>query len=372
MNGNHYMIVPFTNLRQSHHVLKNDLLRACEQVLDHSQFILGPEVNAFERAFADYCGVRYAVGVDNGTNALVLSLLTMQIGPGSEVITPANSFLASASSIALAGARPVLVDVRDDSSIDPEMVDRAITSRTRAIIPVHLTGRPADMEALCDIANSNGIHIVEDAAQAIGAQIGAQKVGSIGKIGCFSLHPLKVLNALGDGGVITTNDSAIYNRLLMARNHGLRNRDDCAFWSLNARLDTIQAAMLLVKMKYLDGWIAKRRKVAQHYCDNLGDIVTVPKERSGDLSVYQTYVIQCRDRDQLKSYMYEKGVETKIHYPIPIHLLEGAACLGYGVGDFPMCEAQSRRILSLPIYPELSDDQISHVVSAIREFYTKF
>lgn len=371
MAGNHDLFVPFINLRQSHHELKKDLLGACEQVLDHGQFILGPEVNEFERAFADYCGVSYAVGVDNGTNALVLSLRAFGIGPGSEVITAANSFLASASSIALAGARPVLVDVRNDSTIDPEMVDRAITSRTRAIIPVHLTGRPADMEALCGIANSKGIHIVEDAAQAIGAQTGARKVGSIGEIGCFSLHPLKVLNALGDGGLITTNDPAIYNRLLMARNHGLRNRDDCAFWSLNARLDTIQAAMLLVKLKHLDGWIAKRRKIARHYCDSLGDIVTVPMERSGDLSVYQTFIIQCRNRDQLRSYMFEKGVETKIHYPIPIHLLESAASLGYGIGDFPVCEAQSRRILSLPIYPELSDDQISHVVSVIREFYTK-
>jgi dTDP-4-amino-4,6-dideoxygalactose transaminase len=364
------LIVPYINLRQSHHALKTELLGACERVLDHGQFILGPEVADFEKAFAQYCGVRHAVGVDNGTNALVLSLRTLGIGPGDEVITAVNSFLASASSIVLSGARPVLVDVRDDFTIDPERVAQAITSRTRAVIPVHLTGRPADMPSLRDIGHKNGIHIVEDAAQAVGAQTAAGKVGGLGDIGCFSLHPLKVLNALGDGGVITTNDSAIYETLLMARNHGLRNRDNCAFWSLNARLDTLQAAMLLVKLKHLDDWIAKRREIARYYCDNLSDIVTVPMERTGDQSVFQTFVIQCPNRDRLKSYMFGKGIETKIHYPIPIHLLESAVSLGYGAGDFPVCEAQLQHILSLPIYPELSDVQINHVVSVIRKYYT--
>ncbi len=369
MTGNDVLSVPFIDLRQTHRALKTELLAACERVMDHGQFILGPEVAAFEKAFADYCGVKHAVGVDNGTNALLLGLRALGVGPGDEVITAANSFLASASSIALAGARPVLVDVCDDLTIDPDKVARAITSRTRAIMPVHLTGRPANMAVLGEIAHSKGIPIVEDAAQAVGARHGTHQVGGLGRIGCFSLHPLKVLNALGDGGVITTNDTAIYENLLMARNHGLRNRDDCAFWSLNARLDTLQAAMLLVKMRYLEGWIARRREIARFYGDNLCDLVTVPAEGGGDRYVYQTFVIQCPNRDRLRSYLSDRGVETKIHYPIPIHRLESAASLGYGKGDFPVCEAQSRHILSLPIYPELSEDQIGHVVSAIRKFY---
>jgi dTDP-4-amino-4,6-dideoxygalactose transaminase len=369
MAGLEKLIVPFIDLREQHRVLKPELLSACEQVLDHGQFILGPEVTAFEKAFADYCGVKHAVGVDNGTNALILGLRALGIGRGDEVITAANSFLASASSIALAGARPVLVDVRCDYTIDPQLVERAITPRTRAVMPVHLTGRPADMRELYDIVRARGIHIIEDAAQAVGAQCGNQRVGSLGDLGCFSLHPLKVLNAIGDGGVITTNDPALYDKLLIARNHGLRDRDTCDFWSLNARLDTIQAAMLLVKLQYLDGWIAKRRAIARFYYENLHDSVTIPQDRTGDSSVYQTFVIQCRDRGKLRGYLLEKGIETKIHYPVPIHLQPGAASLGYRRGDFPVCEDQSRNILSLPIYPQLSDDQVQHVVSAIRNFY---
>lgn len=363
------MVVPFIDLKRSHRLLKSELLSACERVLDHGQFILGPEVTQFEQAFADYCGVDHAVGVDNGTNALVLSMRVLGIGPGDEVITPANSFLASTSSIALVGATAVLVDVGNDYNIDPGLVRRAITQRTRAIMPVHLTGRPADMTNICRIADENGIHVIEDAAQAVGAQYADKRVGSFGVTGCFSLHPLKVLNAMGDGGVITTNDATVYERLRTARNHGLQTRDACAFWSLNARLDTIQAAMLLVKMKHLDGWINRRRNIAQFYTDHLKDVVTVPHGNTGDAPVFQTFVVMCRERDQLKEYLQEKGIETKVHYPIPIHLQPSAESMGYGPGDFPVTESQSRRILSLPIYPEMTDDQIDYVASVISKFY---
>lgn len=369
MAGHNKMVVPFINLRKSHKLLRSELLRACEGVIDHGQFILGPEVNAFESAFADYCGVDYAVGVDNGTNSLVLSMRALGIGPGDEVITAANSFLASASSIALVGATPVLVDVGSDYNIDPALVQRAITPRTRAIVPVHLTGRPADMTTICRMANDNGLHVIEDAAQAVGAQSGDKRVGSFGMTGCFSLHPLKVLSALGDGGVITTNDSVVYDKLRIARNHGLQTRDACAFWSLNARLDTIQAAMLLVKLKHLDSWIGRRRKIAQFYIKHLKDALAVPNGNNSDAPVYQTFVVMCSKRDQLKKHMQDKGIETKIHYPIPIHLQPSAASMGYVAGDFPVCESQSKQILSLPIYPELSDEQIDYVVSVILKFY---
>jgi len=361
--------VPFVDIPRQHRPLKEELLKACERVLDHGQFVLGPEVAEFEERFAALCGVRYAVGVDNGTNALTLSLRALGIGPGDEVITAANSFLASASSIALAGARPVLVDVLSDLTIDPEQVERAITPRTKAVMPVHLTGRPTDMAAIREVATRRGVAIVEDAAQAVGARSQGKRVGSLGAAGCFSLHPLKILNAVGDGGVITTDDCALRDYLVKARNHGLKGRDECEFWSLNSRLDTLQAAMLLVKLRRLDETIASRRAMASFYGERLADLVTVPVERPGDLPVYQTYVIQCQRRDELQQHLQERGVDSKVHYPLPIHLQQAARELGYRPGDFPVTERLSSTILSLPIHPELSGDQLQHVVDSVREFY---
>lgn len=361
--------VPFVDITGQHRPLKRELLEACERVIDHGQFVLGPELTRFEERFAGLAGTRFAIGVDNGTNALTLALKGLGIGPGDEVITAANSFLASASSIALAGAVPVLVDVLDDLTIDPEQVDRAVTPRTRGVMPVHLTGRPADMAAINEIAKRRRIAVVEDAAQAVGAEFQGKRVGSLGSAGCFSLHPLKILNAVGDGGVITTCDHALSDYLGVARNHGLKNRDECAFWSLNSRLDTLQAAMLLVKLDRLDEAIVSRRAVASFYAERLSDVAAVPVERSGDRCVYQTYVIKCERRDQLQAHLAARGIDSKVHYPVPIHLQPAAAGLGYGRGDFPVTERLSDTILSLPIYPELSRQQLEHVTTSIREFY---
>jgi dTDP-4-amino-4,6-dideoxygalactose transaminase len=361
--------VPFVNLTGQHHPLKAELLEACASVLDHGQFVLGPEVAEFEERFAELCGVRYAVGVDNGTSALLLSLRSLGVGEGDEVITAANSFLASASSIALTGARPVLVDVRDDFCIDPAQVEQAITPRTRAIMPVHLTGCPADMTALCRIAERHQIPIVEDAAQAVGALSQGKRVGSFGSTGCFSLHPLKILNAVGDGGVITTNDPALFAQLVKARNHGLVDRDECAFWSINSRLDTLQAAMLLVKLQRLEGWIDSRRSIAARYRQQLEGLVSVPQEHPGDRAVYQTFMIQCERRQELQAFLAARGIDTKVHYPVPIHLQPAASYLGYRAGSFPVTERLSSSILSLPMYPELSAAQQEHVICSIRGFY---
>ena len=291
------------------------------------------------------------------------------IGHGDEVITAVNSFLASASCIALSCAKPTLVDVLEDYTIDPDKVEQSITPRTRAIVAVHLTGRPSDMASLCDIANRHNVHLIEDAAQAAGALYKGQPVGSFGIAGCFSLHPLKVLGAIGDGGIITTNSEELNTYLLKARNHGLQNRDECDFWSYNARLDTIQAAMLIVKMDYIAEWINKRRSIASYYSTQLADCVDVPHESPEERSVYQNFVIQCEKRDELQQYLLSQGIETKVHYPIPIHLQQAARTLGYKLGDFPMAERQSRRILSVPIYPELTKHQQEHVVRSIRSFY---
>lgn len=361
--------VPYINLALQHQQIKKEILKAVERVLDHGQFILGPEVAAFEERFASLCGTRYAIGVDNGTSALFLTLRALGIGPGDEVITAPNSFLASASCIALVGARPVFVDVRDDYNIDPSRIEEAITPRTKAIIPVHLTGRPADMHPILEIAERYGLYVVEDCAQAVGARYYGRPVGSFGIAGCFSLHPLKNLNAVGDGGVITTNDAGLYEKLRKARNHGLRNRDECEFWSYNCRLDTLQAAMLLVKMDCLQEWTEKRRANAAFYQQHLRDVVQVPEDKPYEYAVYHTFVIQADQRDALQAYLLEQGIETKVHYPIPIHLQDAAKALGYSIGSFPVAERQAKRILSLPVYPELTESQRMYVVSQIRRFF---
>lgn len=364
--------VPYIDLAVRDEGLKSELLEAVDRVLSHGGYILGDEVEAFEAEFAAYCGTRYAVGVANGTDAIVLTLKALGVGEGDEVITVPNSFLASASAIAMAGARPVFVDVGDDYNLDPNLLEQAITPHTRAILPVHLTGRPADMSPILEVADGHGIPVVEDAAQTVGASYRGQRAGSIGIAGCFSFHPLKNLNAAGDGGMVTTDDDGIYQYLLKARNHGLRNRDECDFWSLNSRLDAIQAAMLRVKMKLLDGWTEARRGNAAFYQEHLAGLVQFPDDASDVYSVYHTFVAQSERRDSLRSYLDDIGIETKIHYPVPIHLQKAARYLGYGEGDFPMTEQQATRILTLPVYPELSPEQRDAVVAGIRDFYENY
>jgi dTDP-4-amino-4,6-dideoxygalactose transaminase len=263
----------------------------------------------------------------------------------------------------------VFVDVRDDYNLDPDLIEDAITPHTKAIIPVHLTGRPADMHPILEVAHRHDLYVIEDCAQAIGAHYHGQKVGSFGIAGCFSLHPLKTLNAAGDGGVITTDDPGLNNKLRKARNHGLRNRDECEFWSYNCRLDTIQAAMLLIKMDYLDQWTEARRANAAFYQEHLGSVVQIPEDKPHEYAVYHTFIVQAERRSELQAYLRAHRVDSKVHYPIPIHLQDAARGLGYGPGSFPVTERQARHILSLPVYPELTDDQLRRVVSSIKGFY---
>jgi dTDP-4-amino-4,6-dideoxygalactose transaminase len=361
--------VAYIDLGQAHRELWPELLPVLERVLTSGQFILGKEVEAFEAEFASLCGTRYAIGVANCTDAIALVLRGLGIGPGDEVITAPNSFLASASAITLAGARPVFVDVRDDYNLDPDQLEGAVTARTRAILPVHLTGRPADMAGILEVARRHGLAVIEDAAQAVGATYQGQRVGSFGAAGCFSLHPLKNLNACGDGGVITTNDDRLYHWLLKARNHGLRDRDACDFWSVNSRLDALQAALLRVKLRHFGDWTARRRDHAAFYARALGSVVAVPQERPGEYSVYHTFIVQADRRDELQQYLATRGIGTRIHYPIPIHLQAAARDLGYRPGDFPTAERQAGRILSLPIHQTLTVPQREYVAAAVRAFY---
>ena len=363
--------VPFTNLASQHSLIKEELMQAVEKVLNHGKFVLGDEVNQFEKQFADLCGVNFAVGVNSGTDALILSLQALGIGPGAEVITVPNSFVATASCISVVGAAPVFVDVQQDLNINTEQIERAITSKTRAIIPVHMTGHPADMSPIIKIAKSYGLAIIEDSAQAVCSEYNGQMVGSFGSVGCFSLHPLKTLNACGDGGVVTTNDVEIYNKIRLLRNMGLEKRDNAKIWSSNSRLDTIQAALLLVKLSYLEQWIKQRISNAHFYQKELEDIneISIPKDSINGKSTYHTFVIQAQDRDDLKQYLKTNGISTAIHYPIPIHLQKAANYLKYKLGDFPVAEKQSKMILSLPIYHGIDSTKLKFVSDHIRTFY---
>ncbi len=361
--------IPYTALNRQAASVKAELMSAVESVIDGGRFILGPNVAAFEQEFASYCGVPFARGVGDGTAALHLVLRSLGLKEGDEVITAPNSFLASASSVAMAGGRPVFADVRPDMNIDPAQVEAAITPRTRGIIPVHLTGRPARMPEILEIAKRRGLFVLEDAAQAVGASLDGRRVGSWGDAGAFSLHPLKNLFAFGDAGMVTSSDEALMQRVSLARNHGLRNRDTCDFWSFNSRLDELQAAMLRVQLRHLDAWTTELRRLAHRYNDLLRAYVTVPDEGPGEHHVYQTYMIQAERRDDLRQFLTAKGVEVLVHYATPIHLQPAAKSLGYSERDFPVCKHVVDRILSLPLYQGLTDAQQDRVASLIADFY---
>ena len=364
------MQVPYINLGLQNIAIKEQLLVEFWKVMESGQFIAGEALTNFEKSFAAIAQTKYTIGVANGTDALFLSLKAIGIKEGDEVITAPNSFLASASSIALIGAKPVFADVTSDFNLDPAKVEKAITPKTKAIIAVHLTGRPAPMDELLAVAKKHNIQVIEDCAQAVGAEYKNKRVGSFGITGCFSLHPLKNIAASGDGGVITTNDEKIYNYLLKARNHGLKNRDECEFWSYNSRLDNLQAALLNVKLKYLEKWTARRREIADIYYNKLKDLqIITPHDKAYEKAVYHTFIIQTDKRDELKTFLAERGIDTKVHYPIPIHLQEAAKYLGYKKGDFPVTEKQAETILSLPVYPELTNEQVNYIAECVIEFY---
>lgn len=352
--------------------MKDELLKAVEGVLDSGQFILGEETVKFEQEFAALCGTAHAVGLNSGTDALILAFRALGIGPGDEVITAPNSYLASASSIALAGATVRFADVREDLNLDPEAVARAITSRTRAIAVVHLTGRPAPMDEILALARKHGLRVIEDAAQAAGAKYRGKPVGSIGDAGCFSLHPLKNLNACGDGGMLVTHDRALADRVRLLRNHGHPNRDDCVEFSMVSRLDSVQAAMLRVKLRRLEEVTRRRRENAGWYREALAGCpgLHCPQDRPEEFSVYHTFVVQCDRRDDLRKYLESKGIGSVIHYPIPIHLMQVGRKLGFQPGMFPVTERLAGRILSLPIYTQITKDQIVMISREILGFYS--
>ena len=349
-----------------------EIRRIIDEILDSGQFVMGPVVEEFERNFAELCGVKHAIGVSNGTDALFLALKVLGIGEGDEVITVPNSFLATVGAIVQTGAFPRLIDVSGDYNIDPEKIEAAINERTKAIVPVHLTGNPARMNEIRTIAEKYNIFVVVDAAQAVDASLNGKKVGSLGDLSAFSLHPLKNLNTCGDGGVITTDSDDYYQQLLRYRNHGLKNRNEAQFFAYNCRLDSIKAAVANLQIRNIREVTGKRNRNASAYDEGLAGLkkwVKIPTRRSGVRQSFHTYVVQAEKREELIAFLAKNGVETKIHYPIPIHLMNAAKGYGYKKGDFPVAEAQATRIVSLPIHQYLSDEQVIYVIRMIRSFY---
>ena len=363
--------IPYTDLGRQHRRQVPQLLAAFRRVLSKGKFVLSEVLDDFESEFARFCGTRHAVGVNSGTDALVLALKVVGIQPGDEVITVPNSYLASASAIALAGGTVRFVDVASDMNMDPKALSRAITSKTRAIIPVHLTGRPARMAEILGIARRHGLRVIEDAAQAAGANYRGKPVGSWGDLGCFSFHPLKNLNACGDAGAVVTSNASWAKKLKILRNHGHPHRDDCLEFSLNSRLDGLQAEILRIKLRGLGAVTRRRKRNAALYQSLLAGCpqVDCPQDEPGMESVYHTFVIQCEKRDHLRKHLARKGIGTAVHYPVPIHLMKVGKKLGFKKGAFPKTEHLTKRILSLPIHQNLSERQIRAVALEILRFY---
>ena len=363
------MTIPFVDLARQFRNIESELTKAFLDIGRSGVYIMGERLESFERKVADYCDVKHVIGVGHGSDAVFLILKALGIGPGDEVITATNSFIASAWVVVATGATPVLVDVAEDFNIEPALVEAAITAKTRAIIPVHLTGRPAPIDEINILAQRHGLHVVEDAAQAIGARYRGSRVGSLGLAAGFSLHPLKNLGVYGDGGLITTNDDKLASKLRMLRNHGLRNRDECEVWGFNSRLDPMQAAFAEIQLEFLDRRNERCRKIATSYRKGLADYVQVPFDQPWEECVYHNFVIRTDKRNELMAHLKDQGVETRVHYPIPIHLQDAAKDLGYKLGDFPHSEEYSKTMISLPIYPELSDVEVAYVVQAVKKFF---
>jgi dTDP-4-amino-4,6-dideoxygalactose transaminase len=363
--------IPLVDLKAQYEPLKAEILSSISDVLEGMKLFLGENVFQLESEFAGLCGAKLAIGVGSGTDAIYLALRALNVGVGDEVITQPNSFMATASAVAMTGATPVFVDVEPDTyTLDPVALQQAITPRTKAIIPVHLYGHPADMQTIGRIAASHNVPVIEDACQSHGAECHRQRTGSMGAAAAFSFYFSKNLGAYGEGGIVTTNDRTLATRVQLLRNHGSSRRYEHAVLGMNSRLDELQAAVLRIKLRHLGRWNERRRLLAAQYTARLNAFseLTLPVERPWATHVYHLYVIRAPYRDEMLKYLNERGIGAAIHYPIPIHLQEATRHLGYSAGDFPVVEQAAREILSLPIYAELESDDIDYICETIGDF----
>jgi dTDP-4-amino-4,6-dideoxygalactose transaminase len=366
-------MISLVDLTAQYHSIKKEIDEAVLSTLESGHFILGPQVARFEESIAAYLGVKHAIGLASGTDALVIALRALNIGEGDEVIIPAYTFFATAGTVMSVGAKPVIVDVDPQSyQIDVSKIEAAITPKTKAIIPVHLYGLPAEMNPILEIARRHGLKVIEDNAQGFGAEYLGKKTGSFGDIGCLSFFPTKNLGAYGDGGAVVTNDSSLAEQMRMLRAHGWKKKYYSEMVGYNSRLDAMQAAILQAKLPYLDGWNEKRRELSQRYTEHLAPLgVVTPVEREWAKHVYHLYVIRSPKRDELQAFLKQKGIASEVYYPIPPHLSVPCKKFGYKEGDCPHAEKAALETLALPLYPEMSLDQQDEVIAAVREFVSK-
>lgn len=362
------MKIPYRDLSVKNLKLRNDLLAAIEIILSHGRFILGPEHEQFEAEIARYCSRKYCIGVNSGTDALYLALRALDIGIGDEVITTSLSWIATVNAIVLTGATPVFVDITSDLNINTELIKSAITTRTKVVLPVHFTGQMCNMRRIIEIAKKHNLIVIEDGAQAFGATQYGATCGSFGELSCFSMNPMKVYNGFGEAGAILTNNDRLREKLVSLRYNGTINKQDCHYPSLNGRMDTIQAAMLLVNLNYIEEKIEKRRTIAALYNEQLRELVQCPKEHPGNRHIYYAYTVLAERRDELMRYLASNGIETQIQHPIPMP--HHTAYKGRFRADIPVCEAMVSRILCLPNQEDITPDVVEYVCRHIRKFYS--
>jgi dTDP-4-amino-4,6-dideoxygalactose transaminase len=369
------LLFPFLDLKAQYATIREEIRQAVDEVLASQHFILGPEVRAFELELERELGCRYAVACASGSDALLLALTALEVGPGDEVIAPPFTFVATVGSIARVGARIVFADIDPDTyNLDPRQFERVVTKKTKAVVPVHLFGLPSDMGHILEIARANNLAVIEDSAQAIGARYGGMPAGSMGEMGCFSFFPSKNLGGAGDGGMVITNEPILAERLKLLRVHGSRDRYEYELLGMNSRLDALQAAILRVKLRHLSQWTTARQRNAQRYCElfaeyRLESVVKTPVVPPDCVHVFNQFTIRTAQRDGLRAHLQETGVPTEIYYPYPLHLQAAFAGLGYKPGAFPVAEAACAQVLSLPIDPELNAAQLRTVVESVAEFF---
>jgi dTDP-4-amino-4,6-dideoxygalactose transaminase len=378
------MKVPFFDLTHQFLSLEGEIKQALDEVFKTQQFILGPQVKALEQVIAQYCHTRYAMGVASGSDALLLSLMALGIGPGDEILLPSFTFFATAGSVSRVGAIPVFVDIDTDTyNIDPFKIEEKITSRTKAILPVHLFGQCAEMNPILEIARTKQLFVIEDAAQALGAEYKphpdteGRRAGQMGHLGCFSFYPTKNLGAFGDAGMVVTDNPDLDQRIKLLRVHGSQPKYFHKVIGINSRLDSIQAAILLIKFNYLEKWTGERQRMAQRYHSLFQDLLPsapdlrLPVIQFQNRHIFHQYIIRSSERDRLRQFLFEEGIGTDIYYPAPLHLQDCYSFLKYRIGDLPVSEKASNETLALPIFPELSEDQQGYVVERIKAFYKK-
>ncbi|MCK6568792.1 MAG: transcriptional regulator [Chloroflexi bacterium] len=366
-------MIPLVDLTAQYHSIKKEMDAAVLSTLESGHFILGPQVTKFEESVAAYLGVKHAIGLASGTDALVIALRALNIGDGDEVIIPAYTFFATAGSVMSVGAQPVVVDIDPQSyQMDANRIEAAVTPKTKAIIPVHLYGHPSDMNPILEIARKHDLKIIEDNAQGYGAEYLGRKTGAMGDVGCLSFFPTKNLGAYGDGGMAVTNDDALAGQMRMLRAHGWKKKYYSEMVGYNSRLDALQAAILQAKFPHVDAWNEKRRELSKRYNEHLAPLgITTPVEREWAKHVYHLYIIRHEKRNALQAFLKEKGIASEVYYPIPPHLADPCRKFGYKEGDFPHAEKAARETLALPLYPELTLAQQDEVIAAVKEFVSK-